>query len=198
MALTVSARKKITKTIFQAKDFMEMLRIKRQRYEYLATKIGISPEVEQVEGKGRAHRYSFRNALQFAFAHHMNLMGLTPGVVRWTLEHFDKVDRELNVGIYDPDVELHYTLEVVSRGGDRALYFWGPDPNHVEGKHIDEIEGDMADPTSWAEHASRLEQKWSDFSRRIGVSHEKVLESEGYLAFRIGHIKEKVYEYALE
>ena len=54
---------------FQAKDIQRIVQIPKHRYEYIASKIGIKPDVDEVEGQGHIHRYSFKNLLQFAFIH---------------------------------------------------------------------------------------------------------------------------------
>lgn len=74
---------------FQAKDIQKMLDIPKHRYEYLATKIGIDPDIATGEGRGSANLYSFRNAMQFAIAHRLNEMGLGPGKIRSTLKFID-------------------------------------------------------------------------------------------------------------
>ena len=61
----------------RAKDIQIILNIKKIRYEYLASKTGIKPDIQEVEGTGRAHLYSFKNLFQFAIAHHANKLGLT-------------------------------------------------------------------------------------------------------------------------
>jgi hypothetical protein len=87
------ALEEFMKKIFQAKDIQEILGFHRQRYEYLATRIGITPGVEVVEGKGRAHLYSFKNALQFALAHSMGMMGLQPFEIRQALNEIEELDK---------------------------------------------------------------------------------------------------------
>jgi len=46
-------------------------------YDYIASKIGIKPEIDEVEKTGKHHLYSFKNLLQFAFVHKANNLGLT-------------------------------------------------------------------------------------------------------------------------
>ncbi len=98
---------------FQAKDIQEMLGIPKHRYEYIAMRIGIKPDVEEVEGTGRAHSYSLRNALQFAFVHYANQRGLPPSACRDMLKLVDGIDQLLPFPIYDPvdvdfDLRLHF------------------------------------------------------------------------------------------
>ena len=76
--------------VIQAKDIQKLVGISKSRYEYLATKIGISPDVKEAEGTGRSHLYSTRNLLQFAFVHHANDLGLTPMASKAMLKALDK------------------------------------------------------------------------------------------------------------
>jgi hypothetical protein len=62
---------------FKAKDIQVILNIKKIRYEYLASKIGIKPDIEEVEGTGRAHLYSYKNLFQLAIAHNAHKLGLS-------------------------------------------------------------------------------------------------------------------------
>jgi hypothetical protein len=75
---------------YQAKTIQSILGIPKHRYEYIVSKIGIKPEVEEVEGQGRTHLYSFRNLLQISICHHASRMGLTPGAIRDFLGWLDK------------------------------------------------------------------------------------------------------------
>ena len=70
---------------FQAKDIQRILGIPKSRYEYLANKLGITPEVEEVMGTGYTHLYSFENLMFFAMGHRLNKLGLGPKSVRRVL-----------------------------------------------------------------------------------------------------------------
>lgn len=74
------------KTTFQAKDIQEILRIPKIRYEYLARQIGIIPEIEEAEGTGNAHKYSFRNLIQFAIAERCSITGLSMKQIKHLME----------------------------------------------------------------------------------------------------------------
>ncbi len=75
--------------MYQAKDIQQILRIPKIRYEYLANQIGIVPEIEEGEGTGKAHKYSFRNLLEFSIAERCSLNGLSMRQVKFfiTLLH---------------------------------------------------------------------------------------------------------------
>ena len=90
------------KTSFQSGDIQRLLHAQKQRVEYLALKIPIRPEVEQVLGTGKAHLYSFRNALQFAVAQEVSNLGLYLTEIRSILETVQKLsdnDPGENVGL---------------------------------------------------------------------------------------------------
>jgi len=121
---------------FQSKHIQEMLGISVDRVTYLVNKIQITPEVEEVVGTGRAHLYSFKNALEFALAHHMNANGLPPGDVRRILDHLTKLDEQYSWEVFVPkkadqpdglwDVTLGYfTLSYFGTGEKLSVYFSG-------------------------------------------------------------------------
>jgi hypothetical protein len=74
----------------QAKDIRKMLGANSSRYDYLASRFGIIPEVEEVTGRGRGHIYSFRNALQFAIADRISRFGFAPRQVKKVLNSLEE------------------------------------------------------------------------------------------------------------
>ena len=106
---------------FQARDIQRIVEIPKHRYEYIALKIGIKPDVEEVEGQGNVHKYSFKNLLQFAFVHHASGLGLTPKASKELLSHLDKIDQspKRELSIYNPDVlgdiSIHYVSDKDSK-----------------------------------------------------------------------------------
>jgi len=90
------------KTEFQSKDIQKMLGIPKQRVEYLSLKIPIRPEVAKVEGTGRAHLYSFKNALEFAITQEASNLGLYINEVRSLLSNLedwakDELEKDLRL-----------------------------------------------------------------------------------------------------
>jgi hypothetical protein len=171
------------KVNFQAKDIQEMLAIARQRYEYLANKIGITPEIAEVAGKGKAHLYSFRNALQFAFAHSMSSMGLSPRIIRSILNSLDHIRGIDRLPIYDPNQTLECQIRVVGYG---------------EGKRVG-IDGAAFSNTRWLDESDLNEEPEILISKL--VSQEMGVgggfaEPEAYVSFDLGLIKEKVQRYS--
>jgi hypothetical protein len=141
------------KTEFQSGDFQRMLKVPKQRIDYLAIKIPLPPDILQVDGTGRANRYSFRNAIQFTIADRLNRMGCNPQVIRTILSIVDRLAEEEDFFLYDPNpeevelgetklrqarqrqkqrvdvardaIEFHYTLSFVAEGKDVALRLSG-------------------------------------------------------------------------
>jgi len=106
---------------FQAKDIQKIVQIPKHRYEYIASKIGIIPDVNEVEGQGHTHIYSFKNLLQFAFVHYASGLGLTPKASRALLSFLDEIDQlpKIHFGIYEPDhfqdISVHYVSDEKSK-----------------------------------------------------------------------------------
>ena len=87
---------------FQAKDIQRLLKVPKHRYEYIASKIRIIPEILEVEGQGRTHLYSFKNLLQFAIANRANDTGLTPKAIQRMFDFFDKAGEKPINEIFNP------------------------------------------------------------------------------------------------
>ena len=104
------------KDTFQAKDIQNILLIPKHRYEYIASKIGITPEVDEVERQGHVHLYSFKNLLQFGFAHHGNKLGLTPKATRTMLSNIDEFEKSEHFGIYDPNKKESLSIHYIEDG----------------------------------------------------------------------------------
>lgn len=108
--------------VFQAKDIQHILEIKKIRYQYLSGKIGIFPEIEEVEGTGRSHIYSFKNLLEFAFANLANNLGLSPKATRSMLEFLSLLN-EPNKGIYSHRSQFAGKVFYVAHGAARYFHF---------------------------------------------------------------------------
>ena len=93
MLYAIFAKEDAMRTEFQSKDIQKMLGIPKQRVEYLSMKVPIRPEVDEVEGTGRAHLYSFKNAIQFATAQEASNLGLYIAEVRSLIKVIDSFSR---------------------------------------------------------------------------------------------------------
>jgi hypothetical protein len=86
--------------------------------------MGISPEVEEVEGVGRSHVYSLKNLLEFAYAHTASEIGLTPNVVRKFLSLLHFLDKTYSAGIFARG-ELVLSVSYVVAEANRFFYVTG-------------------------------------------------------------------------
>jgi hypothetical protein len=158
MPLTAGKKRAIKKTEFRAKDIKDMLKIKGQRYSYILAQSGIQPEGREVVGRGSYHKFSLKNAVQFRIAHRLSGMGLPPAVMKFILDHINKVDEENGIGIYDPKVlDIEYRLNIWSdmpsqMPGPPPFYFSGKHPEHIvkklkeEIKPYEDVHGDGTEP----------------------------------------------------
>ena len=97
---------------FQAKDIQKLVDIKKYRYDYIASKIGIKPEIDEVEKTGYHHLYSFKNLLEFAFVHKANNLGVTRKAAKEMLGFLSDNIELKEAGLFDPEKRnkalLHY------------------------------------------------------------------------------------------
>ena len=99
---------------FQLKFIKKMLKIKKERIAYLGMKVPIIPEVEQVEGTGRAHKYSYRNLLQFAIVEWLSEVGLSMREVKHLLSVLANASEVLEIAeSSNPRVD-HYAPKELS------------------------------------------------------------------------------------
>jgi hypothetical protein len=77
------------KESFQSKYIQEMLDIKKERVAYLGMKVPIKPEIRQVEGTGRAHKYSYKNLLHFAIVEWLTETGMVMRDIKYLLSVLD-------------------------------------------------------------------------------------------------------------
>ena len=100
---------------FQAKDIQEILRIPKIRYEYLARQIGIVPEIEEAAGTGTAHKFSFRNLMQFAIAERCSLTGLSMKQIKFFMDLLHQ--HKGTVFSDQPDLEFEAWFYGIPGGG---------------------------------------------------------------------------------
>lgn len=100
---------------FQAKDIQRYVGIAKSRYNYIALRIRINAEIEAVSGTGRINLYSYKNLLEFLFAHHALEAGLTPESTKAMLEAIGVLEAQQNVGIFkinssSEDLKIHFII----------------------------------------------------------------------------------------
>ena len=129
----------------QAKKIQEDFGINKTRYQYLYDKIGIKPDEEEVEGTGRAHRFSFRNLVQFAISNWATSMGWSGRSVKRLLIYFDEYEKDCAAGVFDSEKEhenLHaykiyypgvnyYLIMDMGEGGKARIYPEMPNPTNA-------------------------------------------------------------------
>jgi len=113
------------KNSFQAKEIQKILNIPKPRYEYVANKIGIHPEVQEVEGQGKAHIYSFKNLLEFAFTHNAVDLGLSPKAAMNLLIAINRFDEKMKQGIFDPAKTINIRAYYVKYHENNRTYYFG-------------------------------------------------------------------------
>ncbi len=185
------------KTQFQAKDIQQILEIPKHRYEYIASKIGIKPEIEEVEKTGHVHLYSFKNLLEFAIVNTANNIGIGPKAVKDILiflsNTFDLQEAEL----FNPEktiaASLHYidnkdgkvfklSGSSISEQGRKATYLGkGFDVVKETQKRMSKNEGDVTIPG--------LVKAYENL---MGVSLMSLENSDGYITINIGVIKDRI------
>lgn len=102
------------KEVFLAKDIQCHVGISFNRYVYMKAKGGISPDIRKAKNNGEKHKYSFKNLIQFAIAHHSNLLGLSFDNIRKMLTYIDEIDLRGKCHIFDAFAKpkaylLHFT-----------------------------------------------------------------------------------------
>ncbi len=179
---------------FQAKDIQRLIDIPKHRYEYLASKIGIKPEIEEVEKTGHVHLYSFKNLLEFAIVNTANNLGIGPKAVkeilRFLSNNMELREAELFNIEKKIDASLHYTDSKdgkyfkltgssISAQGQKAGYFGkGFDKIKEVLKRMSNNEGDIDVPGFFEEHINLtvlLVMNLGDF--------------DGYITINLGVIK---------
>jgi len=169
------------KDTFQAKDIQKILGIPKFRYEYLVTKMNIIPGVLEVDGQGKSHVYSFKNVLQFAYAHHASRLGFTPQTVKSMLKIIDKYPGVEQMEIFDTLAKGKVTLFYVESGGITFFKLL-----KTLGKVKNEI-NITTDAQNLEEYINELRVK------NINIKKLKALENaDAYIAVNLTTIKEGI------
>lgn len=176
---------------YQAKDIQRYVKIPKHRYSYLATKIGIEPEIDQVDGTGHVNIYSTRNLLQFAYANFASNLGLSPKTVKNMLIFFDGIMDQKNVDIYNcrhPNANfiLHYINSSV-----RTVY---KDEKYLkeETKYFVCI-GDLTRNKRIVSYfICKGEGTLIDGRERFGSVKDQLMHANWYVTFNLSVIKQRI------
>ena len=169
----------------EARHIQEALRISKIRYEYLKSKMQISPEINEVEGTGRAHRYSFRNVMQFALADRANALGLSPKTTKDMLYFIERNPEVSDLGLFDPDKKNNLSIHYGIYEGKR---FFKVTPTKQEGFYTGEgFEAFLI--------ALKEKNDWGTIKQAFNLMKNKkfeLSECEGFVTLNIGVIKDQI------
>ena len=182
---------------FQAKDIQRLIDIPKHRYEYLASKIGIKPEVEEVEKTGHVHLYSFKNLLEFAFVHTANNLGLGPKAVKELLGFLSN-DIDLHEAeLFNPEKITQVLLHYADSKDGKIFRLSGPDVSKQTEKSSYLGEGfDIV-----KEAQKRMSNRKGDlhipglikaYENLMALSFLKLDEFDGYVTINLGVIKDRI------
>lgn len=111
---------------FQAKSIQKILGIPKYRYDYILMKIRIEPDIEKVRGTGRTNLFSFSKLLEFAIASTAIDIGMSPDIIRYSLESIRQDDKYSGWKLFIPDVEIKpLSYHVVSNFGSLHYCYSG-------------------------------------------------------------------------
>lgn len=188
---------------FQAKDFQHLLRITKIRYEYLTSKLDIKPDVEEVEGTGRAHVYSFKNLLQIAFAHNANKMGISLRIVKSLLENLEDYKEGVEPELFEAIKNTGVSIYINYYDGFPIVYIRGIDIRFytdVSGK-IRKLEEESKtlknkDDKDVLNYRISTLKGWAEIMKNFpsDTIFKKMLPemSDGYISINFGTIKNKI------
>ena len=182
---------------FQAKDIQRLIDIPKHRYEYIASKIGIKPEVEEVEKTGHVHLYSFKNLLEFAFVHTANNLGLGPKAVKELLGFLSN-DIDLHEAeLFNPEKITQVLLHYADSKDGKIFRLSGPDVSKQTEKSSYLGEGfDIV-----KEAQKRMSNRKGDlhipglikaYENLMALSFLKLDEFDGYVTINLGVIKDRI------
>jgi hypothetical protein len=185
---------------FQAKDIQKLVDIKKHRYEYIASKIGIKPEIDEVEKTGHVHLYSFKNLLEFAFVHKANDLGVTRKAVKEMLGFLSNNIALQEAGLFDPEKTIKALLHYADSNDGKIFKLFGPSISAQDKKGF--FLGEGFDAVK--ELLKRLENKENE----IGIPGVKeatknltsiaafadLADFDGYITINLGAIKDRILE----
>jgi len=185
---------------FQAKDIQKLVDIKKHRYDYLASKIGIKPEINEVEKTGYHHLYSFKNLLEFAFVHKANNLGVTRKAAKEMLGFLSDNIELKEAGLFDPEKRIKALLHYADSNDGKIFKLFGPSISAQDKKGF--FLGEGFDAVK--ELLKRLENKENE----IGIPGVKeatknltsiaafadLADFDGYITINLGAIKDRILE----
>lgn len=183
---------------FQAKDIQKVVGLPKHRYEYIASKIGIKPDVEEVEGTGKHHLYSFKNLLEFAFVHRANKMSITPKTIKLMLDFLSN-DELKDAGFFDPKKSIKASLHFVIF--DDKLYY------KLSGESLQKQVTKILFPVKGFDKIFEMMGKFKsrnkdesitipgftdEIKKLMHLTSMDLEDSDGYVTINLGNIKDRI------
>jgi len=182
---------------FQAKDIQRLVEIQKFRYDYLFLKIGIKPEIEEVQKTGHTHLYSFKNLLEFAIVNTANNLGIGPKAVKEILNFLTTNNDLKDAGLFNPEKEIKASLHYADSKDGKFFKLSGSSISDEDkkgvwiGKGFDKVrevlkkmsnnEGDI-DISGFVEEQKNLKE----------ISAMKLDDFDGYITINLGRIKDMI------
>lgn len=178
---------------FQAKDIQRLIGIPKHRYEYLASKIGIKPEIEEVEGTGHVHFYSFKNLLEFAFVHTANDLGLGPKAAKEMLVFLSTNIELQKAGLFNPDKTVDLVLHYIDSKDGKLFRLSGKDIPEEKKKNIYVGDGfnKLMERMS-NDETMDIPDLFETFKSLTALGRLTLSLFDGYVTINLGFIKDRI------
>jgi hypothetical protein len=175
----------VTMKEYQAKIIQKILKIPKHRYDYMLMKIRIEPDIERATGRGKTNLFSFAKLLEFAIANAAMNIGMSPEMLRMSLQRIRYYDQEEGWHLFDPEVEIKSLSYHV--GWDQGAGF-----SFFSG----EVSERRQHPSLLAfseENDNEIEAKQTDFERMFTyLSADTVAHTMAYSTLNLSRIKMQV------
>jgi len=175
---------------FQAKNIQELIGIPKHRYEYIASKMGIIPEIEEVENTGHVHLYSFKNLLEFAFVHTANQLGLGPKAVKEMLGFLSNNIELHEMGLFDPKKTTHVLLHYADCKDGKFFKLSGQKGEYF-GEGFDKVE-EMLKEISKKKTKINIPGLTDELKNLMALSGAELDDFDGYVTLNLGVIKDRI------
>lgn len=196
------------KTDFQAKNIQEIFNVSKSRYEYITSKIGITPGSVEVEGTGRSHLYSFKNLIQFGVAHTASKLGLNPRTVKALLNFFSNSIELEKIGLFNPEIAVRVSIRCLEVDDKKFFYLSGQSvPEQFQNKKylsedflkIENLGENFLTAFKHFKNGQEVKPRKENIDPGIKLALKiiriKDLEdSDGYITINLGKIKDRVLE----
>ena len=182
---------------FQAKDIQEVVGLPKHRYEYIASKIGITPDVEEVEGTGKSHLYSFKNLLQFAIVHRANKLSITPKTAKLMLNFLSENLALESAGLFNSKKSIKVSLHCVFFNDKMYFKISGPSIQKQDVKAIFPAKGfdkifEMLEKMRSRAGEITIPGLTDEIKKLTHLAGIDLEDSDGYVTINLGNIKDRI------